>query len=204
MEAKRPAEREERIAMHTTTPAERDLVRRFVDDPKTPGDAVAFLIDDYKLKVGYLEKQFDRMWTRFSFFTTVEVALVGALAYFLFDPANRNVAAAPYPIVLGIVISALWYIVGAEDRYLVSAYRADLKAMARVLADKLGLQWYAPHFVGARTGGPEPYRSPIDRSALSWYPKGVTYLPAFLGIVMTLVWVVILGAWFAGVGAFGG
>jgi hypothetical protein len=38
-----------------------------------------FLIKDYELKVGYLNNQFSRMWTRFNFFLTAETSLLSVL-----------------------------------------------------------------------------------------------------------------------------
>ncbi len=34
-------------------------------------DVVGFLLEDYKLKVGYLTAHLTRMWTRFNFFVTI-------------------------------------------------------------------------------------------------------------------------------------
>ena len=35
-----------------------------------------FFMEDYKLKVGYLNDQFSQMWTSFNFFLTIESGLV--------------------------------------------------------------------------------------------------------------------------------
>src|SRR5687768_16649666 len=44
-----------------------------------------FELRDYEMKLEYLTKQYDRLWTRFNFFLTVELALFGYSGYLLFD-----------------------------------------------------------------------------------------------------------------------
>ena len=41
-----------------------------------------FLLRDYELKIHYLTDQFSRMWTRFSYFVTIESALAGGKIVF--------------------------------------------------------------------------------------------------------------------------
>jgi hypothetical protein len=38
-----------------------------------------FLVEDYKLKVGYLTEHFSRVWTRFNFFISLETLVAGVL-----------------------------------------------------------------------------------------------------------------------------
>jgi len=40
-------------------------------------DEKDFLLRDYELNVCYLSVHFQRMWTRFNFFVTIESALIG-------------------------------------------------------------------------------------------------------------------------------
>jgi hypothetical protein len=167
---------------------------------KLTDESIKFLIDDYKLKVDYLTKHFDRMWTRFSFFLTIELALFGFLGYLLFDSSGRDVRSVPVPTLLGIVSSLLWYIVGAQDRFLVSSYRDDLRGIANVLAASLpGIDWYGSHYVGSRCGGPPPFpSSETKRGLLSWYrpAAGLTHLPAILGLLLVVIWLAIFLMWY--------
>ncbi len=76
-----------------------------------------FLLKDYELKIRYLSDHFQRMWTRFNFFVTIESALIGGKFLIASNVPSRELALA------GIILSGLWYIMGAEDRYLVKLYR---------------------------------------------------------------------------------
>src|SRR6185369_11232602 len=83
-----------------------------------------FRTKDYELKVSYLSGQFTRMWQRFHFFVALQTALVGGRTVF------GDKGTIPLAIV-GAVISAAWLIIGAEDRYLVRAYRQQADAAGK-------------------------------------------------------------------------
>jgi hypothetical protein len=131
------------------------------------------------------------LWTRFNYFLTIEVALFGYLGYLTFD---KNLAGpARFPIVLGIVVSALWYIVGAQDRALVEIYRDRASRAATAFAsDPEGLFGYETDHAGAESGaqwyGPRSWYSP----ALS-----ITKLPATIGFLLFAVWSVLFFTWSA-------
>ena len=67
------------------------------------------------------------MWTRFNFFLAIELALCGFLGYLLFYQQGRDPRAAIVSIVLGLTTPLAWYVVGAQDRFLVNAYRNELE-----------------------------------------------------------------------------
>ncbi len=98
--------------------------------PEAENDAVKrlreFLVEDYKLKVGYLIEHFSRMWTRFNFFLSLETLVAGVLvAAATTDKTLDNL----WPVaLLGLVISACWYLVGITDRYLIAVYRSQIRA----------------------------------------------------------------------------
>jgi hypothetical protein len=127
-----------------------------------------FLVEDYKLKLGYLTSQFDRLWTRFNYFLTVEMALFGFMGY---------------------LVSALWYVIGAEDRALVEAYRARANVAAKRIAEKWGeeLSWYEWEHAAAEID--TRFKSPF-----SWYWSAisVTRLPVVLPLLLSLVWILVL------------
>ena len=93
-------------------------------DEKTIAKQEAFLQKDYELKITYLTDQFARMWNRFNYFVAIETALIGGM---LLIP-NRNLSRAL--VFAGVLVSALWYVMGAEDRYLVRMYRYQVKKAA--------------------------------------------------------------------------
>jgi hypothetical protein len=132
---------------------------------------------DYELKLEYLTRQYDRLWARFNFFLTVELALFGYAGYLLFD---ANVPrASVLPISLGLVVSALWYAVGSQDRALVQVYRKRATKAAEAFSTG-----YGANHAGAEVGGQYfDWRS--------WYlpSMSVTRLPATIAILVFIIWI---------------
>jgi hypothetical protein len=89
-----------------------------------------FLFRDYELKIGYLSNHFQRMWTRFNFFVTIESALLGSK--FLIADCVPSVELA----IAGIILSLLWYVMGAQDRYLVKLYRWQVEQAGKRIAQQ--------------------------------------------------------------------
>jgi hypothetical protein len=177
-----------------------------IGDIAANSDSHQFLVEDYKLKVQYLTDHFSRMWNRLSYFLTVELALFGALGYVVFDSQGRDLRVAPVVVALGAATSLAWYVVGAQDRFLVTAYRDDLRATANLLSEVLrGLSWYGPHYVGSRSGGPpRVHVEPEDSGFLSWYVEelSITRLPSLLAILLVLFWALVGIMWYWAVWAF--
>ena len=71
--------------------------------------------------MGYLTQHFGRMWTRFNYFVGIESALVGGKLIF------GNGKLSPGIAIVGAVVSLIWYVMGAEDRFLVRVYRGHVK-----------------------------------------------------------------------------
>lgn len=86
---------------------------------------VDFLLEDYKQKIGYLTNHLQRMWTRFNFFVTIESALIGGKFLISSNVLSQELAWA------GVVLSALWYVMGAQDRFLAKLYRWQVEQAAR-------------------------------------------------------------------------
>lgn len=103
-----------------------------------PSKQIDFLQTDYELKIKYLADQFTRMWTRFHFFLVLESGLSAALWVWFKD---RGVFAREGLMIAGIgaVSSCIWYIFGAQDRYLVEVYRRQVRDAGRDIAHKLGI-----------------------------------------------------------------
>ena len=79
-----------------------------------------FAIKDYELKVRYLTDHLGRMWPRFNFMLGIQTTLAGG-KFFLGDAENA------WPILcIGFVFASMWYILGAQDRYLVELYRKQV------------------------------------------------------------------------------
>lgn len=143
-----------------------------------------FRLKDYELKVGFLTSHFGRMWTRFNFFLVLESGLLAAAA-------NTKHAAGMRAIVWAeLIISAVWYIFGAQDKYLVQVYRAEVEVAARELwADRVIPKQYT--YVGQVEG--EAVRElQVERHPLQWRFKyaSVTHLAALFPVLAFLAWLV--------------
>jgi len=93
--------------------------------------------------------------------------------------------------VVGIVVSLLWYVIGAEDRRLVEVYRdrAD-NAAARFGNDPGGLPGFERDHAGAEI--PASWRA-----VRSWYwpSLSMTRMPATFGLLLVVIWLSILIWW---------
>ena len=146
-----------------------------------------FLIEDYKLAVEYLQAQFQRLWQRFNYFLTIHTALFGFVGWLAFD--KRALLAIPLVATLGALLSALWYVVAAQDRFLVQIYRDRVESAAKKIASVGALEAgdYGLTYIGAQAQS-------AWKSLGSWYwrPLSVTQLPAWIAIFLTAVWLALL------------
>jgi hypothetical protein len=149
------------------------------------------LYEDYKTKLDYLTSQYTRLWQRFNFFLSIELGIFGFLSYLTF---NLKVLDATWvAAAIGIVVSALWYVVGAEDRYLVETYRARANEAARRVEHAAGgIPGFERNHAGAEAPPPE---GPWRPRSWYWRPISMTKLPATFGLLLLGVWVLILFAW---------
>lgn len=83
-------------------------------------DLKDFLLKDYELKVRFLTDHLGRMWQRFNYFLAVETALIGGRVV-LAPEGQYNLEL----LFLGFFISVIWYLMGAQDRYLAELYREE-------------------------------------------------------------------------------
>lgn len=145
-----------------------------------------FLIRDYELKIKYLTDHFSRMWTRFNYFIGIESALIGGKLIFGGGKLSRGVA------IVGAIVSLIWYVMGAEDHFLVRVYRdVHVKNAAALVAKSLWSDTHHPyHYVGE-----------VNESskALHWKLSGwrleslsTTKLAALIPLIVLLGWLVVL------------
>jgi hypothetical protein len=169
-----------------------------------PAAADPRLLEDYKIHVQALTNQYGRMWTRFNFFITIHTALMVALIG-LFKDEGAAWAALAIPL-LGALMSGLWYVTGAQDRYLVRFYREMISHAARRLAPE-DADWAHPGVdvddaVRALADGKEPrpagYDKVSDAEAVlglshDWWQWrnpaiSITKLPAMVPAVIGALW----------------
>jgi hypothetical protein len=155
-------------------------------------DQGQFLLQDYQLKVRYVSDHFQRMWTRFNFFLTLEGAALGAL---VFSSEERDWWLGLY----GTLVSAVWYLFGAQDRFLVRLYRTQVREMADQIAERANLSDYT--YVG-RTEEADTYLRQHDQTyqERSWFEAitefrskelSITRLPAVVPLMLLLFWAII-------------
>jgi len=148
---------------------------------------VEFVVEDYKLALSYLQGQFQRLWQRFNFFLTVQLALFGLIGVLSFQRGTLK----PVPLVciVGVAVSVIWYLVAAEDRFLVTFYRARVKSAAERIGriEALNFTGFEQVFVGIEA------ESGVD-SPLEWYwrPLSITRLPVWLALLLGAVWLALL------------
>jgi len=161
---------------------------QWFDDPKKRFSD--FALRDYELKIQYLTSHFQRMWTRFNYFVVIQAALIGGKTIF----GNKAVSIAGF----GLCLSLVWYVMGAEDRFLVQRYRDQVKEAAALLAGSLWpstVQKY--HFVGDPAGAGASFRSPrqgwLD-FITAWRLEAIstTRLASLIPLTVSLVWLGLL------------
>lgn len=144
------------------------------------------LIKDYELKVRYLTDHFGRMWTRFNYFVGIESALIGGKLIF------GNGKLSPEVAIVGAIVSVIWYVMGAEDRFLVRVYRKQVEDAAYLLAKEL---W------DATAHGPYRHVGELAESSkgLGWElsgwrlePLSTTRLAAWIPLLMVFAWLGLL------------
>jgi hypothetical protein len=167
-----------------------------------PGQSAAkpiadFLLEDYRIKVQYLTDQFTRMWNRFQFLLGLETVVAGLH----FAPLTTNGAVSSVTFAgLGAAVSAFWYIVGAEDRFLVDLYRSQLEATAVEAAASIGLGafTYAGNVRDASVQGSKtrvlgPLKL-VSVNILEWRVASLstTHLVAAFPLAALTFWIVVL------------
>jgi hypothetical protein len=185
------------------------------ENVKCDEKVLEFLIEDYKLKVNYLNNHFSRILTRFNFFLSIQIALFGVLGFFLFGK-SRNVDAAIIPIILGLATSVIWLAIGCQDRRLVMIYRGGMKLAANKIYKAFKSQhctlhgWTNEHYVGSKKEVLSNDERLLDehgeilkKSDLSFIdrllfrrrhkkPISITGVPAIISAILIIFWLVSL------------
>jgi len=160
-----------------------------VTDEQLEAERLKFLIEDYRQKVQYLKDHLTRIWTRFNFFLTLQSALFGA-SIISIEKYQWRVPA------FGMFISALWYLAGAQDRYLVELYRKQIQnAIPKI---KHGLQLSDYYYIGQTEDIPGEAESVKDLKVVNtiyqWRSKraSTTRLAAIIPLIMLIIWIGVL------------
>ena len=159
------------------------------DNLKTPG--LDFLKEDYWQKVQYLKDHFTRLWNRFNYFLTVQSALFGAT---LLSPEKYRC----WIPIFGSLVCALWYVFGAQDRYLVDLYRKEIEKAVGQIRERISLTDY--YYVGQTEDIADQMEKienlNVKQSFYQWR-RGLlstTKLPALFPVILLGIWVIIFVA----------
>lgn len=155
----------------------------------------SFALKDYEMKVNWTTSHLQRMWTRFNYFVIIEAALIGGKT--VFGEGELSIGG----IAFGLGLSLLWYVMGAEDRYLFVFYRDEAKRAGELVANSSG--WRPYPFDGEVTQvkdhssynsvGNVPdlagWRSPFD-----WRHPWIstTRMAALIPFIVSITWIVLL------------
>jgi hypothetical protein len=151
-------------------------------DPKRFSD---FLIKDYELKIRYLTDHMQRMWTRFNYFVGIESAITGGKFIFGDGKPSNELAA------IAAILSLIWYVMGAEDRFLVRLYR---KQVADAAALMVGSVWSTSLGPYRHVGEVEESATTLHNEVSGWRLEflSTTRLAAWIPLIVFLGWLGVL------------
>src|SRR3712207_2666183 len=126
-----------------------------------------------------------RVWTRFNFFLTVQSGLVAGLVFA--SDEGTFTASALWFLIAEAVLSVVWWVFGAQDRWLIALYRDQIEQSYDLLRKQVTteLPRNYPH-----TG--QTVNQPNDsyESLVEWRSErfSITRLPAVVPLFLLGVW----------------
>lgn len=144
----------------------------------------SFLLEDYRQKVAYLTAQFGRMWNRFNYFVVLESALTG----FLLN--NKFWDNAVYFALTEMLLSFIWWSLGAQDRFLVRLYRDDVKDAVERIRERVDAGQPVLGNDYRYVGEPGEKFAMRSKYPFEWYSVkfSVTKLAAIIPFLLFLGW----------------
>jgi hypothetical protein len=138
------------------------------------------LVDDYKSKVNYLKDHFSRMWTRFNFFLTIHSGLFFGTVV----ASEKDKWWIPF---FGILVALLWYIFGAQDRFLVALYRKEVEETVEKIKSQYGIFDY--NYIGQTEN---VANIKINENLYQWRSVSIstTKLAALFPLAVLCLWIV--------------
>jgi hypothetical protein len=153
-------------------------------------DVEAFLSRDYEIKVRYYSDHMGRVWTRFNFFITLQSGLLAGLVFA--RDTGEFTSSAVYFLIAEAVLSLVWYVFGAQDRYLIADYRRHIeKALESLRARGVSIPDDYPYAGKVEVEKDRPFQR---RSLVEWRwePISITRLPAVVPLVFLVFWLVMI------------
>lgn len=159
-------------------------------------DLIGYLDKDYERKINYLIQQFNRMWTRFNFFITLESSLIAGK--FLF----RSDAPSEWFAWVGVSLSFCWYVFGANDKQLVNVYKYAVEKASEKLNSLLPLSKVyredTYYYVGKsdikynEVKDKDLYSKDLKMDIFHWRFKfiTITHLASLFPLILTIIWLI--------------
>lgn len=146
---------------------------------------IAFMTKDYELRIKYLTDHFSRMWTRFNFFVGIESAIIGGKVVFGDGKLSASIA------ILGAGVAIVWYVMGAEDRFLVDPYRRQVADAAALVTTTV---WRAEVPPYRHVGEVKESSRALTMSPSGWRlePISTTRLAAWIPLLVLVGWMCVL------------
>ncbi|MCX9011891.1 MAG: hypothetical protein OIN66_12300 [Candidatus Methanoperedens sp.] len=154
----------------------------------------SFLLKDYELKLQYLNNHFTRMWSRFQYYLVFETALVAAFLGLFRDVKGLSIFGIPITVI-GLLSSILWYIAGAEDRYLVVLYRQQhVKHAKERYVKQIGVETELADYPYVGEIKKTEEIEPIEQKVYQWRLEEIstTKLAAVVPFLFILWWVTLI------------
>ena len=142
-----------------------------------------FAIKDYELKIRYMTDHLTRMWSRFNYMLGIQTASAGG-KFLLVSAENNELAFG----VIGFLFALLWYLLGAQDRYLFELYRKQVeKAFTNLGIDNLPKEL---SYVGRTQEASED--KCVTKAWHTWRIESIssTKMAAIVPMVIMVLWVV--------------
>ncbi|MBN1452114.1 MAG: hypothetical protein JW963_13945 [Anaerolineales bacterium] len=144
---------------------------------------IEFLIEAYKIRAQLYSDLTSRMWSRFNYLLTANAALFGLFFNFWID--SDVVDGIFWFPVVGIIISMVWFVLGAQDRYYFEAFRAQTREVESEISNELGVI----NLKGKEFGS----AAVVKKDFLTWHWKfgSLSRLPALVPFLFVLIWILV-------------
>jgi hypothetical protein len=139
-------------------------------------------VKDYELKIAYMKDHLGRMWQRFNYMLGIQTAIAGGK--FILSPDKDGLELC----MIGFLFAVLWYMLGAQDRYLFKLYQKQVQAAFVVIEDDDASK------TKSHVGQVDDVVEKVDRDLFTWRFEAIssTKMAAIVPMVIAILWVVFI------------
>ena len=155
-----------------------------------------FLLESYKLRIEFFSQHATRTWNRFNLLLTVELALSGYFFKLWFENCGISTTLWQIPA-LGMLASAIWYMLGAQDLNAYLGYRDQVNIVEKLAAKECGLEATEKWKLEELGENNIPAFNPLGTKGFHlthwWYePINLTNLLSLIPLLFFGLWLLIL------------